>query len=78
MEIQVAVADDEGSKREYVGLEVCRGPGVMRVLLTRPFGQAGRTVSLPLDQVQSVERVESTPLGEPVRPVAEEETRKTS
>lgn len=69
MEIQVEVADDAGNHREYVGIEVCRGPGVLRVLLTRPYGMAGRTISVPLDDVESVVQVESGTLGEPIRPV---------
>lgn len=73
MEIQVEVSDDEGSRREYVGIEVCRGPGVMRVLLTRPYGMAGQTISVPREQIKSVVEVESATLGEPVRTVDEHE-----
>lgn len=71
MEIQVEVSEDGGNRREYVGIEVCRGPGVMRVLLTRPYGMAGQTVSVPLEQIESVVEVESATLGEPVRAVDE-------
>lgn len=73
MEIQVEVSEDGGNRREYVGIEVCRGPGVMRVLLTRPYGMAGQTVSVPLEQIESVVEVESATLGEPVRAVGEDE-----
>lgn len=72
MEIQVEVSEDGGNRREYVGIEVCRGPGVMRVLLTRPYGMAGQTISVPLEQVDSVVEVESATLGEPVRTVDEQ------
>lgn len=72
MEIQVEVSEDGGNRREYVGIEVCRGPGVMRVLLTRPYGMAGQTISVPLEQVDSVVEVESATLGEPVRTVDDE------
>lgn len=72
MEIQVEVSEDGGDRREYVGIEVCRGPGVMRVLLTRPYGMAGQTISVPLEQVDSVVEVESATLGEPVRTVDEQ------
>lgn len=68
MEIQVEVSDEEGAQREYVGIEVCRGPGVMRVLLTRPYRLAGQTVSVPLDHIESIAEVESGVLGEPVKP----------
>lgn len=78
MEIQVEVSDETGNQREYVGIEVCRGPGVMRMLLTRPYGMAGRTVSLPLDRVESIVEVESGLLGEPVKAVqADESNEKT-
>lgn len=73
MEIQVEVSDEEGNHREYVGIEVCRGPGVMRVLLTRPYRLAGQTVNVPLEQVDSIAEVESGALGEPVKPVDEDE-----
>lgn len=73
MEIQVEVSEDGGNRREYVGIEVCRGPGVMRVLLTRPYGMAGQTISVPLEQVDSVVEVESATLGEPVRTVHEQQ-----
>lgn len=69
MEIQVEASDDAGNHREYVGIEVCRGPGVIRMLLTRPFGMAGQTISLPLERVESIVEVESGALGEPVRAV---------
>lgn len=71
MEIQVEVSEEGENRREYVGIEVCRGPGVMRVLLTRPYGMAGQTVSVPLEQIDSVVEVESATLGEPVRAVDE-------
>lgn len=71
MEIQVEVSEEGGNRREYVGIEVCRGPGVMRMLLTRPYGMAGQTISVSLEQVASVVEVESATLGEPVRTVDE-------
>lgn len=69
MEIQVEVSDDGGAHREYIGIEVCRGPGVMRMLLTRPYRMAGRTVNVPIDHVESVVEVESGVLGDPVKAV---------
>lgn len=55
----------KGSERTYVGMEVCGGPGVIRLLLTWPYERAAEVVEVPLDEVDSVAEVEELqPLGE--------------
>lgn len=43
----------ESGYRSYTGHIVSRGPGTMDMLLTEPFGMAGRCVQFPLAQVLS-------------------------
>lgn len=65
-EIEVIAQDDTGDERSHVGLELCRGPGVVRLLLTRPFRKAGQIVEIPFDEVESLRQVASGPYGKPV------------
>lgn len=37
--------------RTYTGHVVCRGPSTMEMLLTEPFGLAGRIVQFPIHSV---------------------------
>ncbi len=65
-EIEVTVTDpSQQAPTTHVGLEICKGPGVMRLLLTRPYRSAGQTVDIPVEQVEAVALVASAPLGEP-------------
>lgn len=57
-------SEDDGEQRTYVGVTVCRGPGQLRLVLTRPYHEAGQIVEIPRDKVESVTRVPMTPLGE--------------
>ena len=42
--------DPEGF-HTYTGHVVCRGPSTIVLLLTEPFGVAGRSVQFPIDDV---------------------------
>lgn len=44
----------------YTGHVVCRGPSTIVLLLTEPFGVAGRSVQFPIDAVVE-EKVVSAP-----------------
>lgn len=67
METIVESADD-GEHQTYVGVTVCQGPRTIRLVLTRPYHEAGRVVEIPRDKVQSVIRAPMTPLGEEPKP----------
>ena len=69
-EVQVVVRDGDRTKT-YIGLEVSRGPGMMHLILTRPYSSAGQTIDIPLDEVVSVDRLESTPQGVPISELAD-------
>lgn len=64
-EIEVQVSDPSQGETTYVGLEICRGPGVLRLILTRPYRSAGRTMEIPLEKVKGVTPVAPAPQGEP-------------
>jgi hypothetical protein len=49
-----AVVVESGRRKSHIGIQVCRGPGTLRILLTRPYRSAGRTVEVPLDDVESI------------------------
>jgi hypothetical protein len=53
METEVTTVAN-GRTRTYVGLTVCRGPGRHRLLLTRPYNEAGRIVEIPISTIESV------------------------
>lgn len=51
-EVQVTVVDPTRESRKYVGLKISSGPGSMRLLLTRPYRSAGRTIDIPIEHVE--------------------------
>lgn len=59
MAATVTIETENGSST-YTGHIVCRGPGTMEMLLTQPFGLAGRTVQFPVRSVVE-ERPEPDP-----------------
>ncbi len=50
MAVTVTIETEDGPNT-YTGHIVCRGPGTMEMLLTEPFGMAGRTVQFPAGAV---------------------------
>ena len=56
---EVEVVDENG--RTYIGTQVCRGPKSLRLLRTRPYAVAGRTVEVPLDTIRSISRLPDRP-----------------
>lgn len=53
-EVEVQISDPFRGRRRYIGRAISKGPGLLRLLLTRPYGQAGRTVEVPVEQVEDV------------------------
>lgn len=60
----IVKSEDDGEHRTYVGVAVCRGPGQVRLVLTRPYHEAGRVVEIPLHKVESTTPAQPTSLGE--------------
>lgn len=60
----MVTAEKDGRTETYVGLTICEGPGMCRMILTRPYHQAGRIVEIPNARIASVDTVPSIPLGE--------------
>ena len=55
MAVTVTVQTDTGAST-YIGNIVCRGPETMEMLLTEPFGVAGRTVQFPVSSVIEMQK----------------------
>lgn len=64
----IVKSEDDGERRTYVGVAVCRGPCLLRLVLTRPYHEAGQIVEIPQDKVASVTQAPMTPLGEKLEP----------
>jgi hypothetical protein len=47
------ITEDREGFHTYTGHVVSRGPSTIVVLLTEPFGLAGRSVQFPIDHVVS-------------------------
>lgn len=60
----IVKAEDEGEARTYVGVTVCQGPGQVRLVLTRPYHEAGRVVEIPRNHVESLEPAPRVDLGQ--------------
>lgn len=63
---QMVIAEKDGAESTYVGIKICDGPGRHRLVLTRPYHDAGRIVEIPTDRIASVQPVEADSLGDPV------------
>lgn len=50
----VVETTENGTIRTHVGITVCKGPGLLRLLLTKPYHQAGQVVEIPHSQITEV------------------------
>jgi hypothetical protein len=57
MECKVTTDDGDGA-RSYIGITVCDGPGQHRLILTRPYQDAGHVVEIPTADIEAVEPFE--------------------
>jgi hypothetical protein len=55
--------EDDGTTRTFVGLTICEGPETRRLILTRPYHEAGHIVEIPNSRIESIEPVSDTTLG---------------
>ncbi|MFZ0013081.1 MAG: hypothetical protein WAL25_03095 [Acidimicrobiia bacterium] len=51
---RIVVETEDGGTRTHVGITVCDGPGQHRLLLTKPYNEAGRVVEIPLETIKSI------------------------
>jgi len=70
MESMVTSRED-GETQTHIGHTVCEGPGQMRLVLTRPYHEAGHIVEIPREDIESIEPVEHTVLGETPTPLCD-------
>ncbi len=45
---------ENGRTRTHVGITVCDGPGQHRLLLTKPYHQAGQVIEIPHSSIREV------------------------
>lgn len=57
-------SEDDGKTRTHVGITVATGPKRLRLILTRPYHEAGQIVEILCDDIESIETVSPTSLGE--------------
>ena len=57
-------SEDDGKSKTHVGITVSEGPGKLRLILTRPYHEAGQIVEIPHEEIKSVETVSSGRLGD--------------
>lgn len=55
----VVETTEDGLKRTHVGITVCTGPGQHRLLLTKPYHQAGQVVAIPRSRIDTVTHLEN-------------------
>lgn len=67
MEAMVRTRED-GKSETHVGITICEGPRNFRMVLTRPYQQAGRIIEIPREVITSVEPVAPASLGETPTP----------
>lgn len=63
MEAMVETVED-GKTRVRTGTTVCEGPENYRLVLTRPYHEAGRVIEIPRSYIRSVKAVKPGPLGD--------------
>ncbi|HEU4894407.1 MAG TPA: hypothetical protein VFT85_01115 [Acidimicrobiia bacterium] len=66
----IVTTQDGDKPATHVGITICRGPGRYRMVLTRPYHEAGRIVEIPTDEIASVEPISPGALGETPKPLA--------
>lgn len=68
MEAMVKTRESGRAAQTLVGITVCRGPGRFRMVLTRPYHEAGHIVEIPREDIESIEQVAPATLGETPAP----------
>jgi hypothetical protein len=66
MESMVKTDEDE----THIGITICEGPGQFRMVLTRPYHDAGRIIEIPRDEITSIEPVAPGNLGDSPAPAS--------
>jgi hypothetical protein len=66
MESMVKTDEDE----THIGITICEGPGQFRMVLTRPYHDAGRIVEIPREDITSIEPVAPGNLGDNPAPAS--------
>ena len=54
--------------KTHIGITICEGPGNFRMVLTRPYHDAGHIIEIPRDEIESIEPVAPGALGDAPAP----------
>lgn len=57
-------SEDDGQTKTHIGITVSKGPRRLRLILTRPFHEAGQIVEIPQDDIKSIETIPPGTFGE--------------
>jgi hypothetical protein len=57
-------SEDDGKTKTHIGIPVSKGPKRLRLILTRPFHEAGHIVEIPQDDIKSIETISPGTFGE--------------
>lgn len=63
--------DEDGESQTRVGITICEGPGRFRMVLTRPYHEAGRIIEIPREKISSIEPVAPGSFGETPEPASQ-------
>lgn len=61
-------SEDDGKTKTHVGITVSKGPKRLRLILTRPYHEAGQIVEIPRDDIKSIETITPSSFGEDPSP----------
>lgn len=57
-------SEDDGKTKTHVGITVSKGPQRLRLILTRPYHEAGQIVEISRDDIKSIETITPSSFGE--------------
>lgn len=57
-------SEDDGQTKTHVGITVSKGPRQLRLVLTRPYHEAGQIVEISHDKIESIDLVPPCKLGD--------------
>jgi hypothetical protein len=69
MEAMIKTRDGDVTET-HIGLTICEGPNQFRMVLTRPYHEAGRIIEIPREDIASIELLAPGTLGDTPAPAS--------
>jgi hypothetical protein len=67
--MEAMVKSHDGDVTEtHIGIAICEGPQKFRMVLTRPYHEAGRIIEIPREDISSIEPLAPGSLGDTPMP----------